>query len=321
MSTIHDVARLAGVSIGTVSRVLSGNPATSPESRERVREAALQLGYTPNARAQSLRLARTGVIGLSISDVRNPFFADAAHGAEQEALAAGRVTMLANADEDSAIEARYLRAFRAQRVDGVLMSPQGGSAEGARSLVEAGIPVVLLNRTLDGVDAPVVTFDVRQGIEQAIMHLRDRGHRRIGLIAGPVSVSTGRARVSAFESIRDELGLDPAPELVQLADGRRGGGADAAERLLDLSPAPTAVLSSNALMSSGAFEAIRGRGAAVELVSFDDQDWMRLVDPPLSVIEQDAAHMGAVAMRLLLELIDGGSPRSVTLPTRLIPRG
>ncbi|MGW6511584.1 LacI family DNA-binding transcriptional regulator, partial [Streptomyces niveus] len=123
--TIKDVAALAGVSVGTTSRVLSGNPSTSPAARERVHAAVAELGYRPDARARSLRSARSQTVGLLISDVRNPFFADVAHGAEQAALRSSYVTLLANANEDPKQQDTYLESFLTQRVDGIIIAPQG----------------------------------------------------------------------------------------------------------------------------------------------------------------------------------------------------
>lgn len=132
--TIKDVAALAGVSVGTTSRVLSGNPSTSPAARERVHAAVAELGYRPDARARSLRSARSHTVGLLISDVRNPFFADVAHGAEQAALRSSYVTLLANANEDPRQQDTYLESFLTQRVDGIIIAPQGADSAHLRTL-------------------------------------------------------------------------------------------------------------------------------------------------------------------------------------------
>ena len=153
--------RTQGVSLGTASRVLSGHPATSPQARDRVTEAVTALGYRPNVQARSLRLTRTQAIGLLVSDVRNPFFADVAHAAEQAALAADYVTLLGNANENVEQQDRYLETFLNQRVDGVVLAPQGRGSGSLDALIASQMPVVFVDRTVDGFDVPSVTTDSR----------------------------------------------------------------------------------------------------------------------------------------------------------------
>jgi len=325
MPTIRDVAAKAGVSIGTVSRVLAGSDSTSEASRSQVRAAVEALGYAPNARAQSLRLLRTGVLGLSISDVRNPFFAEIAHAAEQEALRHGYVTMLGNANEDMAQEVRYLDTFASQRVDGVLMSPQGADGTRIQRLLDHGTPVVFVDRTLENVAVPSVTSDSRMGMGQALEYLAGRGHTRVGYVGGPVTVSTGRARLAAFQSVRAELQLDLDDDLVYLGDYRQASGAAALAHFLALPSAPTAVVTGDSLMALGTLVGLRERGLwlgeEIEVVSFDDVDWMSLITPGLTAIAHDAAAMGTLGMRLLLERIAGAAPAPMVLPTHIVTRG
>ena len=169
--TIRDVAEHAGVSLGTASRVVSGHPATSPQARARVAQAVAALGYRPNAQARSLRLTRTHVIGLLVSDVRNPFFADVAHSAEQAALGADYVTLLGNANENVDQQDRYLETFLTQRVDGVVLAPQGVGSGSLEALIGSQLPVVFVDRTVEGFDVPSVTTDSRTGLDEAIAHL------------------------------------------------------------------------------------------------------------------------------------------------------
>jgi len=188
--TIHDVAAAAGVSSGTASRVLSGHPSTSPESRKRVTEAAHRLGYRPNARARSLRKAHTDTIGLLIPDVRNPFFAEIAHNAEQAALRHALSTLLCNANECTEQQDRYLDLLYSQRVDGIVVAPQGDGSGSLREVLALEVPMVFVDRTISGIDVPSVTSDNRVGISQAVAHLAELGHRRIGLVSGPVDSRT-----------------------------------------------------------------------------------------------------------------------------------
>jgi len=321
--TIRDVAARAGVSLGTASRVLSGNPATSPDARTRVTEAATALGYRPNAQARSLRSTRTHVLGLLVSDVRNPFFADIAHAAEQAALDADYVSLLGNANENVEQQDRYIETFLTQRVDGVVLAPQGPSAT-LEMLLTSRMPVVFVDRKVDGFDVASVTTDSRHGVDEAVAHLVAAGHRRIGYIGGPQSISTGRDRHDAFIAAlrRHDVAVDQ--ELITFGDFRLASGTEAAERLLALSERPTALLAADNLMAEGALTTIRGQGlrvgADVEVIAFDDIEWFEHMDPPISVIAQDAGAVGRCAVELLLRVIAGDEPESVVLPTKFIDR-
>lgn len=322
MTTIRDVAARAGVSLGTASRVLSGDPATSERSRERVMAAAAELGYLRNARAGSLRRAKTDVVGILISDVRNPFFAELAHAAEQEALRRGYVVMLANADEQAPQEQLYLRAFLSQRVDGVLMAPQSTDRAHLDRIVGSGLPVVFVDRVLPGLDVPSVTSDNAGGMRSALEYLVTRGHRRIGYVGGPAQVSTAAVRLEAFLALRAELGLPDDDALVQAGDFRAGSGAVAVDRMLARGAAPTAVLAADGLMALGALAALRRHGVRdrIELMSVDDLAWFEELTPPVSAIANDPSAMGREGMAALLDAIGGGRPGSITVPTRLVDR-
>jgi LacI family transcriptional regulator len=323
-TTIRDVAALAGVSLGTASRVLSGSASTSLDSRERVTAAMRQLEYRPNAHARSLRSTRTGVIGLLLPDVRNPFFADVAHAADQAALAAQYVTLLGNANEDTAQQDMYLEALIGQRVEGLIIAPQGVGSGSLRTFADKQIPIVFVDRTVDDFDVPSVTTDSAQGMEQAITHLRERGHDRIGYIGGPQSISTGRARYDAYVKEISRHGLDEDPDLVYFGDFQAASGTAAAEKLLSGNRPPTAFLAADSPMAVGALSAFRRRriaiGSDIDLVAFDDIDWFAQLDPPLTVVAHDAEAMGKIAMRLLLEVMAGQDPKSVVLPMHLLRR-
>lgn len=322
--TIREVASHAGVSLGTASRVLSGHPATSPEARARVADAVAALGYRPNAQARSLRLTRTHAIGLLVSDVRNPFFADVAHAAEQAALAADYVTLLGNANENVEQQDRYIETFLTQRVDGVVLAPQGRGSGSLQAMVDSGMPVVFVDRTVDGFDVPSVTTDSRPGLDEAVAHLAAAGHRRIGFIGGPQAISTGRERYDAFVEALPRHGLDVDASLITFGDFQEASGIRAAEELLAAPAPPTAVIAADNLMALGALAAIRSRGLRIgtdiEVIAFDDIEWLAHYDPPISVIAQDADEVGRCAVELLLRVVNGETPESRTLSTRFVDR-
>ncbi|TFC15690.1 LacI family transcriptional regulator [Cryobacterium algoritolerans] len=322
--TIKDVAALAGVSVATASRVLSGNPATSPDSRARVVAAVTELDYRPNAQARALRSTRSDSIGLLVSDVRNPFFADLAHTVEQAALAAGYVTLLGNANERKEQQDRYLDTLISRRVDGIIVAPLGDGSGSIRSLITREIPTVFVDRTVDGLDIPSVTTDSEAGIRQAVEHLAAAGHTRIGYISGPQATSTGRDRFAAFTRAIAGTGLSQDPELVYFGDYQAASGSAGVHALLQLRRPPTALLAADSLMAVGAIAILHklGRriGADIALIAFDDIEWFALLNPALSVISHSVEEMGRIAVDMLLQVIDGAKPESVVLPSELIVR-
>ncbi|MCZ2403645.1 LacI family DNA-binding transcriptional regulator [Paenarthrobacter sp. Z7-10] len=322
--TIKDVAAAAGVSVGTASRVLSGNPATSAASRERVAAAVERLDFHPNAQARSLRSARTHTIGLLVSDVRNPFFADLAHSVEQAALAHGYVILLGNANEREDQQDRYLNTLISQRVDGIIVAPQGDGSGAIRSLLNRRIPTIFVDRTVEGINLPSVTTDSGHGIRQAVEHLAGQSHTRIGYIAGPQTISTGRERFTAYTKAVADNFLSQDPSLVYFGDFQAASGSSGVDALLRLDQPPTAILAADSPMAVGAVAMLHRMdvriGADIALVAFDDIEWFALLNPALSVISHSVENMGRAAVELLLQVIDGGTPESVVLPSELIVR-
>lgn len=325
MATIKDVAARAGVAVGTASRVLSGSPQTSPDSRNRVLAAARDLGYVANGPARSLRRARTDVLGLLVSDIRNPFFSELAHAAEQEARALGYTVLLANANEDAAQADAVLDAFVSQRVDGLLLSPQGPRTDRLDALLAAKLPIVLLNRAIEGVSAPLFGTDNAGGVAQALAWLQRRGHRDVAFIGGPEAFSTGAERHDAYLAGREAHGISTDDALIDAGDFLADGAAAAMLRILDRGARPTAVFAANGQTTLGAMRAVRERlgaeaAAHLEFVSFDDIEWFAYTSPPISAVRNDASEIGRAGVRGLLDIIGGGAPASQRIATTFIDR-
>jgi len=322
--TIKDVADTAGVSVATVSRVLSGHPSTSEVARAAVGGAAVKLGFRPNAQARSLRKTRTHVIGLVLPDVRNPFFADLAQAIEQRARDFDFLTLFGNANESVEQQDRYFDVMLSQRVDGLIAAPQGGLSN-LREILDSGLPTVFVDRVVADTSVPSVTPDNASGIRQAVLHLSRRCHRRIGYIAGPQSTSTGRERLAAFREALAETGADNDPDLIFVGDFQSASGAAGARHLLGLSRPPTALLAADSLMSIGAVAVCNENGISIgrdiAFVAYDDIEAFALLNPALTVIAHDVNAMGRLSVDLLTRVIAGERPESVILPSRLIIRG
>lgn len=325
MATLDDVARLAGVSRATASRVLSGRGPSSGAARKQVEAAVSRLGYRTNAVARSLRTTRTGTIGLIVSDVRNPFFSDLVRWVEQEAQLAGLSVIVGNADESTAQQDEYVETLLAHRVDGLIATPQGDGSGALSEAVQAGVPTVFVDRRVPGLDVPVVCSDNAAGVRSLFAHLATLGHRRVGVIAGPRAASTGRERLAAALAAVEEHALDGAEELIRYGDFQLASGVKAASDLLELGRPPTVIFAADNLMALGAFQEMRRRGmtvgADVGLASFDDLPWFSLVDPPITAVAQDTETLSRTAVRMLREVIDGDKPADVVVPTRLVTRG
>lgn len=325
MSTIKDVAAEAGVSLGTASRVLSGSSQTSAESRSKVLAAAAALKYIANGPARSLRRSRTDVLGLLISDIRNEFFAKLAHAAEQEARRLGFTVLLANADEDQHQVDEYLRIFSSQRVDGLLLAPQGELTAQLTGIAATGLPLVLMNRDLDGLDAPMIGTDNAGGVALVLSWLQRRGHRDVAFVGGPPSISTGSERGRAYLQGRESHGINTDDDLIDAGDFREEGAAQAMLRILDRGAVPTAVFGANGRTTQGAYRALRERLGAVtasriEFVSFDDLEWFEFVHPPISAVRNRADEIGRLGVAALVDLIEGREANPARVPTTFVDR-
>ncbi|MFI6516816.1 LacI family DNA-binding transcriptional regulator [Spirillospora sp. NPDC050679] len=324
MASVKDVARLAGVSVATVSRVLNESAAVSPGARARVLAAVDELGYRPNAVARSLRTDATRTIGLVIGDILNPFFTELARAVEDQARALGLSVVIGNADERPERQDHYVRTLLEQRVDGLLLCPTAEITPLVRDTVAAGLPLVFLDRTLPGLEVPAVRADGAAAIDALVAHLRGLGHRRIAFVSGPALLSTGRERTDAFISALARHGLEVRPEYLEAGDFQAASGRAGAARLLDLPEPPEVIFAGDNLMALGALDEIRARGLRIPgdvgLASYDDVPWFTHLDPPITAIGQPVQDLGRRAVRALAERVAGRPVEPVTLQARLLVR-
>jgi LacI family transcriptional regulator len=323
LPTLKHVAQEAGVSLATASRVLGDSGPVSEGARVRVQDAARRLGYRVNHVARSLRTTRTATIGMLVSDVRNPFFTELVHSVEQAAWKAGLATMVGNADETSSQQDRYLDTLLRHQVDGLIVAPQGDDDTQLRQAV-ASVPTIFVDRVVTGLDVPAVTSDNAGGVASLVDHLVGLGHRRIGVIAGPQSSSTGRERLAAVCAAMRRHALPLSEELQVIGNFRAASGRAAAAQLLDLADRPDVLFAADNLMAFGALIELRRRGMRigedVGLAAFDDESWFPLNLPPITAVAQNVARMGEEAVRLVCEVMAGCRPESVVVPTRLVVR-
>jgi len=306
--TMKQVAEAAGVHFSTVSRVL--DPArrrmVTDEVVARVLAVAAELGYRTNALASSLRTRRSRVVGFVVPDITSLLFPPILEGIEATLLAQGYMTIVANTANDPARHARVLAGMIERQVDGLILATATLNAPSVEDWVEGRAPVVLINRTDESGRLPSVINDDLRGIGLAVAHLAERGHDRIGHVAGPQSLSTGAMRYRGFRVAAAELGLPAGEEFVVVADAfSRPAGRIACHALLDRGLAVTAVAAANDLLALGCYDALAERGLAcpgdVSVTGYNDAPFVDMVMPPLTTVRIRQREMGSEAARLLLE--------------------
>ncbi len=329
MVRLQDVARRSRVSTATVSRVINHPERVNAVTRARVEQAIREMGYQPSRVARRLRVERgtSRLIGVLLSDIQNPFFADLARGVEDVAHGRGYAVLLGNSDEDEAKARRYVEVMRAELVDGIILPPTSDRDEAAIELVRMRAPLVCVDRRLGRQCVDSVLIDNVRGAYEAAAHLIRLGHRRIAFIEGLPRISTSRERLEGYRQALAEHGIEADPRLVRRGDSRQGSGRRHAAELLDLPERPTALLVGNNLMTLGALEAVRERGLSipdeVAILGYDDMPWALAFDPPLTVVKQPGYEVGQRAAELLIQRLEepGRSVTVVLLQPELVVRG
>ena len=316
-----DVAREAGVSTATVSHVLNGTRQVSVKTRGRVGDAVTRIGYTPNGVARALRTASTDSVGLVISDVANPYYADVIKGIEAMVGQSGRRLLLANADDDAERELQVVRALVQRRVDGLIVATTSSAGDGAVGYLESrDLPVVLIDRLI-GSGFDQVGASNEEPMRALVAHLAELGHERIGIVAGVTGISTTEERLAGYRRALAGAGLEYDDALVCAGRSRVRPAADAVAELMALRRPPTALVAGNNLMAIGVLGALRDLGRVVPgdvaLVAFDDFEWSELLASPLTTVAQPGRAIGEEAVRLLLRRI--ADPRTPPETLRLDP--
>ncbi len=328
-ATIRDVAALAGVGIKTVSRVINDETNVSEQMRERVERAIAALNFQPNLGAGTLRRGdrKTLTIGLLLESVGNPFSAAINRAVEEVAIARGTAVFAASFEDDAIQERNLIRAFTRRRVDGLILttvSPDHGYLQSER---EQGTPMVFVDRPPIGLLADAVVIDNVDTARRAVEHLVGHGHRRIAHFSGHPAVSTTVERRRGFDEAMCRAGLDPSRYPIDTAASPHPEDHVESEldRLMRLDEPPTAVFTSQNLLTIAAVRALHRLGLAhrVALVGLDDVSLGDLLDPPLTVLAQDPGAIGTLAAERLFARMDGDtSPeQTILVPTELIVRG
>jgi LacI family transcriptional regulator len=330
MTTMRDVARVAGVSAKTVSRVFNDDPHVTEETRERVRWAMQKLNYVPNLLARSFRAGADAAVGLAVPDIADPFFAAMTGSIEEDLAREGMAVVITSmfhggrTGQAAERERTALEALLRRQISGLIVACVSTDQSYLAPWQER-TPMVFVDRAPKGLAGVYVIEDDLGGTREAVAHLAGHGHRRVAFLGLSTAVTTTRRRLKGYRSAVAELGLDARPDLVCMpAEAPDEAAAELVKRLA-APDAPTAVFSSNILCTMALVRALReAERTDVALVGFGDFPMAAALTPAVTVIDQDPARLGSVAVERLLQRIEDprAEPRRRTvLPVRLIPRG
>ncbi len=345
IATLPEVAERAGVSTATAARALGGYGSVRESTRQRVLDAAQELGYRANSLARSMITGSTHTLGVIMSDIENPFFRRSLRGVADTARSRGFEILLANTDEELEKERNAVTLLAERRVDGLVICPaDDGDRAHLHSVIESGIPVVLLDRRVRGLSADTVGIDNRKAARQATERLLAQGHQRIAILTGGtpeigerlvrpdmrgierLTATTVGSRAAGYRDAMRSAGVPVRSEYLSANGYRREDAAAETRLLMSLRQPPTAILAFDSMQSLGALQCFSELALHcpddVTLLGFDDAEWADVVSPPLSVITQPAYDIGVEACDLLLARIAGDDRKPVhhRLPTTFIDR-
>lgn len=327
MATMKDVARLAGVSTSTVSHVVNNTRFVSDEIRERILKAVAELNYSPSALARSLKLNQTRTLGMIVTTSNNPFFAEVVAGVERICYQRGYTLVLCNTEGDPERLRHNLEVLLQKRIDGLLlMCTESHSASAEVFGQRPAIPIVVMD--WGPLDSKVdrIQDNSAQGGYLATRHLLEQGHRKIGLITGPLDKLPAQSRLEGYQRALEEAGILFRPEYVVEGDFEFAGGIAGMHQLLALAEPPTAVFAGNDVSAVGVYQALYRAGLQVpqdmSVVGYDDIELARYLTPPLTTIHQPQEDLCRQAVDTLLDRIQGAddAPRLIMLEPALIQR-
>jgi len=323
--TMVDVARRAGVSLKTVSRVVNSESGVAADTAERVQAAIEALSFRRHDGAAHLRRgSTTASLGVVLMDVADPFYSALTRAVEEVAVGHGFLVFAGSSDEDVARERQLALALCARRVDGLIVVPAGTDQRYLRAEVSAGIPVVFVDRPGAGLSADAVLVDNAGGVRAAVKHLATHGHRRIAFLGDNAAIYTARERLRGFGQGLLAIGRSSDPRLVEMGPHTPESVRAALARFRAERHPATALVTGNNRITVLALRALTAmRGWRPALIGFDDLELADLIRPSLTVIEQSASELGRIAAELLFSRISGDRRpiQRVVLPTRIVPRG
>jgi DNA-binding LacI/PurR family transcriptional regulator len=306
---IKEIAKKAGVSVATVSRVLNHPDSVAPDTKERILNVIEESEYTPNWFARGLNFNKTDTIGLLIPNILNPSYMEIAKGVEDVAHQKDYTTLLCNAENAVEKERKYVDSLLKRRVDGIVLVSSLLENEDVEGIKKQGIPVVLIGENRGDIkDVPIVRIDCEGAAYKAVRHLIDIGYKDIAIIYGTTPERENKRKIEGYNQALAEEGITEREEYIQEAANTIEGGYIAAKRLIDLKRRPRAIFTSSDLLAFGAIDAMKDHGIKVPeevaFVGFDNIRMSNLIEPKLTTVEKPMHKMGVVGARLLFDIID-----------------
>lgn len=326
--SIKKIAKAAGVSTATVSRVLNGSDKVKDHTADRVMEVVEKMNYRIDhvARRMKVKSSDSLVIGLIITDIGNPFFSNVAKGVEDIAFKNKHILMICNTNEDLEKEKFFLNSMLSEKVSGVIIVPTTGNAPFFEKLVFDGFPMVMVDRQFKDLNMDTVSINNEAGGYQATQRLIQNGHKRIGIVCGIKGLSNTEDRLEGYRKALTDTGIPISKELITYGNYIESGGRKAMDKLLALDNPPTAVFSTNNLMTLGCIKEINKRKISIPdeiaLIGFDDSTWAEALIPPLTTVKQPGYELGVNAAELLIKRLNNGetSRMNVVLNPELVVR-
>lgn len=316
----------------TVSRVLEGGANVRPAMQERVETSVRELGYRRNENARSIRPGqRSGLLGVSVANIANPYYAEMLLGIDEVAARHGRRMLIGNSGEDPRKEVALVEDFMGRQIEGLILVPTGRSVRHLQPDALRDVPLVLASRALPDLDADTVLVADVTGARAGTARLLAAGHRRIAFLGNIPTVSSASRRLMGYRQAHAEFGVEPVPDLIRRDQQDVASAYDAMRELLALPDPPTAVFSSNNRNTIGALRALLRKGAQprtgdrIPVTGFDNFDLSDLLGYPLTIIDHDARELGRIAAQLLIDRLDGSAEAShrrvVEVGTTLVAYG
>ncbi|MFM1653660.1 LacI family DNA-binding transcriptional regulator [Brevibacillus sp. B_LB10_24] len=323
--TIYDVAKAAGVSIATVSKVINNTGRISEKTRKLVLNIMKEMNYQPSVVASALTGKSTYTIGLMIPDLANPFFSGLARSIEDHAHVLGYNIVICSTDYEPDKEAKYISLLLQKSVDGIILASGFENIDAVKELIKQKVPLAILAREIPSLEVDTVAIDDCLGGYQAASHLIGLGHKKIAIIAR--DLWSNRERMRGYRLALDEAGISYGKEVEYVRESNVESGKQLAEKLLRSEDPPTAIFACNDLLAVGAIQAARERGMSVpadlSIVGFDNTVWASAIDPPLTTVAQPIRDMGTQVMNLLVQEINGQKKykQRIMLLPELVVRG
>lgn len=324
--SMRDLARLAEVSIATVSRALNSPELVTEETKERVLQAAAELNYMPNRLAQSLRTRRSKIVGLVVPDVVNPIYTELVEIIQKQFDELGYSLILCESGENPKKELNYLRLLQGWNADGIIIAPVAKTEIASPIWKAVSNKLIQLSRYVPGISSGVILSDNYGGAWKATNHLINLGYKRIAMVGGPLAVNTARDRTGGYYKALSDAGISISPEYEVHGVFSEEEGYNVTKRLLNIEPLPEAIFCCSNLLTTGALRALKDAGLRLPddmaFVSFDDLNTGSILNPPLTCIVQRMSDIGKGAVRMIMEIIEEKSPQNKieVVPTDLIIR-